>query len=111
MLTISLHGIKITALIGMYPEEKVNPNTFETDVDVWVDGNEAEWPFIDYAIIHDLVAAAFNQPTEMLETLVQHIHSAVKNQFPQASKVRVAVRKLNPPLSHEVKYSQVVYEN
>lgn len=112
MLTISLHGIKIIALIGMYPEEKVNPNSFETDVDVWVDDDESgEWPFIDYSIIHDLVADAFNQPAEMLETLVQHIHSAVKKQFPQASKVRVAVRKLNPPLSHEVKYSQVVYEN
>jgi dihydroneopterin aldolase len=47
----------------------------------------------------------------MLETLVQGIHAQVRKQFPEATKIRVAVRKLNPPLSHEVKYSQVVYES
>jgi dihydroneopterin aldolase len=110
MLSISLHGIRIVAPIGMYPEEKINPNTFETDVDVWVEEGAGEWPFVDYAIIHDIVADIFSQPAEMLETLVQHIHAAVKQRFPQSTKIRVAVRKLNPPLSHEVKYSQVTYE-
>ena len=111
MLSISLHGIKIVAPIGMYPEEKITPNTFETDVDVWVSEDGAEWPFIDYAIIHNIVAEVFAQPAEMLETVVRGIHTEVKKQFPEATKVRVAVRKLNPPLSHDVKYSQVTYEN
>lgn len=110
MLSISLHGIRIVAPIGMYPEEKIHPNTFETDVDVWVNEGAGDWPFIDYAIVHDIVAKAFTLPAEMLETLVKYIHTAVKEQFPEAVKVCVAVRKLNPPLSHEVKYSQVVYE-
>ena len=111
MLSISLHGIRVVALIGLYPEEKVKPNTFETDVDVWVDETQAaEWPFVDYAIIHDIVGHVFSQPAEMLETLVQHIHASVKKEFPIATKIKVTVRKLNPPLSHEVKYSQVCYE-
>lgn len=110
MLSISLHGIKIVAPIGMYPEEKITPNTFETDVDVWVDEVQGEWPFVDYAMIHNIVANVFAHPAEMLETLVKGIHTQVKVQFPEAIKIRVAVRKLNPPLSHEVKYSQVIYE-
>jgi dihydroneopterin aldolase len=111
MLSISLHGIKIVAPIGMYPEEKITPNTFETDVDVWTAEGQGEWPFVDYAMIHTIVSDVFAQPAEMLETLVKGIHTRVRQQFPEATKIRVAVRKLNPPLSHEVKYSQVVYEN
>lgn len=111
MLSISLHGIKIVAPIGMYPEEKIIPNTFETDVDVWVNEGDREWPFVDYATIHNIVSDVFARPAEMLETLVKSIHTQVKQQFPEATKIRVTVRKINPPLSHEVKYSQVVYED
>lgn len=111
MLSVSLHGIKIVAPIGMYAEEKVHPNTFEVDVDVWVRTEEGkEWPFIDYAIINDIVSAVFTPDKEMLEELVQQIHTSVQQEFAYAEKVRVCVRKLHPPLSNSVNYSQVCWE-
>lgn len=111
MLSVSLHGIKIVAPIGMYAEEKVHPNTFEVDVDVWVHTEEGtEWPFIDYAIINDIVSAVFTPDKEMLEELVQQIHTRVKQEFADAEKVKVCVRKLHPPLNNSVNYSQVCWE-
>ncbi len=110
MLTISLHGIVINAPIGLYPEEKKHGNTFETDIDIWVPDAEHPWPFVDYAIVNKIVQDVYKYPCELLETLVHHIHSALKGQFPMAEKIRVTVRKMNPPMPGEVNYSQVCYE-
>lgn len=111
MLTVSLHGIKIVAPIGMYAEEKIHPNTFEIDVDVWVRTEDGkEWPFIDYAIINDIVSAVFTPDKEMLEQLVLEVHTKVKQSFADADKVKVCIRKLHPPLSNSVNYSQVCLE-
>ncbi len=112
MFTVSLHGIKIVAPIGMYADEKIHPNTFEIDVDVLVRTEEGkEWPFIDYAIINDIVSAVFTPDKEMLEELVREVHEKVKHAFTDADKIKVCVRKLHPPLSNSVNYSQVCWEN
>jgi dihydroneopterin aldolase len=111
MLTVSLHGIKLHAPIGLYPEEKIHGNNFEVDVDVLADTSHTDaFPFIDYAVVYELIVAAFEKEGELLETFVKYIHSAVKEKFPEAAKVRVAIRKLAPPLGGEVRYSQVSYE-
>lgn len=86
-------------------------NEFEVDVDVLVPVAEnAEWPFIDYTVIHALVAEIFQMPGLLLETFVQKIHTALKGRFPEAEKIKVAVRKLHPPMPGDVGYSQVQYE-
>jgi 7,8-dihydroneopterin aldolase/epimerase/oxygenase len=109
MLTVSLHGISIHALIGMYPEEKITGNTFEVDVDIWLP-DALPWPFADYTIINKTVNEIFIEPGEIIEQYVYNIHTALRVQFPAAEKVRVAIRKLNPPLPGKVAHSQVCYE-
>lgn len=109
MLTVSLHGIKIHAPIGLYPEEKITGNDFETDVDIWLPDVQP-WPFADYTLIQKTVGDIFQQPAELLETVVLNIHVSLKEHFPFAEKIRVCVRKLKPPMSGDVAYSQVCYE-
>lgn len=111
MLTISLHGIKLHANIGLYPAEKINGNDFEIDVDVTANViEERAFPFIDYAIIGELVTKIFQEDGELLETFVKKIHLAIKSTFTEADKVKVTIRKMHPPLPATVAYSQVSYE-
>jgi dihydroneopterin aldolase len=111
MLTVSLHGIRLHSPLGLYKEEAVLGNDFEIDVDVWVDVTEPEpWPFVDYTWIRAYVVSAFDQPELLIETRVREIHTAVKQQFPQACKVRVVIRKYHPPMPGEVNYAQVCFE-
>lgn len=110
MLTVSLHGIKLNAPHGLYPQEHVLGNAFEVDVDVWAPDNSSPWPFIDYTIIHSVVLEVFHREGQLLEIFVQQIHAALKELFPVAEKIKVTVRKMRPPLQGEVKYSQVAYE-
>ncbi len=109
MLTVSLHGIKIHAPIGLYPQEHILGNIFETDVDIWLPDAQP-WPYADYTIIHSTVTSVFNQPGQLLESFVLNIYNALKVQFPLSEKIRVAVRKLNPPMSGQVAWAQVCYE-
>lgn len=111
MLTISLHGIQIHAKIGLYPEEKIKGNDFETDVDVYLKiSPEEEIPFLDYSIIYSIVKDAFGEPGELLETFAGKIHARLKERFEKAERIRIAIRKLNPPLGSPVRYSQVCFE-
>lgn len=109
MLTVSLHGIKIHAPIGMYPEERILGNMFEIDVDVWLPDTHP-WPFTDYTLIQKTVSAIFKQPGELIETFVYDIHDALRQQITKAEKIRVAIRKLHPPMEGDVAYAQVCFE-
>lgn len=111
MLTVSLHGVKIQAPHGLYPQENIIGNDFEVDVDIHIPvSHKDQWPFVDYALVHGIAKEVFNRPGQLLETFVQHIHTAIKLNVPQAEKVKVAVRKMHPPLEGQVHYAQVMYE-
>ena len=111
MLTVSLHNIRIHGKHGLYPEEAVLGNWFEIDVDIkaeTVDG--VAWPFIDYAMISETVHTIFTKPSKLLENLVSAIHQSIKEKSPVGSVIRVAIRKMHPPIPGDIGYSQVCYE-
>lgn len=109
MLTVSLHGIKVHAPHGLYPQEHVIGNNFEVDVDIWLPDIHP-WPFADYTLVQQTVLAVFQQPGQLLETFVLNIHTALKEMIPSSEKIKVAVRKLHPPMHGAVGYAQVCYE-
>jgi dihydroneopterin aldolase len=109
MFTVSVHGIKIQATIGLYPEEKIKPNSFEIDIDLTLPDTRP-LPFADYSLIQKIVADIFQPPGELLEPFVLKIHDALKEAFPIAGKIKVTIRKLRPPMPGDVDYAQVCYE-
>ncbi len=109
MLTVSLHSIKLLAPHGLYPQEHILGNSFEVDVDVNLPDAQP-WPFADYTLIQQTVTKIFNKEGQLLESFVYNIHTALKELFPMSITVRVAVRKLNPPMPGVVGYAQVCYE-
>ncbi|HTN46091.1 MAG TPA: dihydroneopterin aldolase [Flavipsychrobacter sp.] len=113
MLTISVHGITLHAKIGLYPEEKITGNDFEIDVDarLQTSSSSQSFPFVDYAIIYEIVCKVFAKEGDLLETFVKETYEAVKGKFPEAQQVRVAVRKLHPPMGGQIRYAQVCFED
>jgi len=109
MYTISLHRVKIIAPIGLYPQEKILSNEFEVDIDVFVQ-EATEQNFVDYTLLNNIIRSAFQNTETVLEVLVFKIHKAVLLQFPFVQKVKVVIRKMNPPMSGEMAYAQVSYE-
>lgn len=111
MLTVSLHGIAISAARGLYAEEHKLDNQFEVDADVLLPSADVTaLPFVDYTIIRAAVDDAFAQPYDLLEQFIAHMYRQLKQDFPAAEKIRLAVRKLHPPMQGETAYAQVVFE-
>ena len=111
MFTVSLHGVKVSAARGMYAEEHTLYNQFEVDVDITTAaGSMDEVPFIDYTVIRQAVADAFEAPYDLLEDFIRHIFKDLKSKFPVSDKICIAVRKMHPPMPGEVRNAQVKFE-
>lgn len=109
MFTVSLHQIKIFAPIGLYAQEKILGNRFEVDVDVEVK-DYSEHHFVDYTLLNECIHSAFDPKEELLELLTIKIFKSIKNQFPFVQKIKISIRKYNPPMKGDIGYSQVVFE-
>ncbi|MES2479824.1 MAG: dihydroneopterin aldolase [Bacteroidota bacterium] len=109
MFTVSLHQIKIFAPIGLYPQEKILGNRFEVDLDVDVK-DYTEHHFVDYTILNDCIHLVFEAQEEVLELLAIKIYKAVKDRFSFVQRIKITVRKYNPPMRGDVGYSQVIFE-
>lgn len=112
MLSIAVNNIQIRAGHGMYPEEAIRGNDFEVDVAVFLPiGIQDDWPLIDYSRISEIVHFVMLAETvPIMEMLVQDIWIRIKQEWPELAKIRVAIRKLNPPMKGDVHHAQVSFE-
>ena len=107
---VSLKNICLRAPIGLFPEEKVNGNDFEIDVEISCKAEkENQFPFVDYSLIAETVQDVFSRPADLLEDAIQEIFAQLKKLFPTANRYRVAVRKLKPPLPGKIECAEVEF--
>jgi dihydroneopterin aldolase len=110
MLTVSLAGVRFHASVGLYPQEAFIFNEIEMNISVSQVADMDQLPLIDYTILHSIAANAVKEHVALLETIVQRIVRDIEAQYP-GSKIKVAVRKLNPPMQGQVGYSEVQWES
>lgn len=100
---IELRGLKVMALCGALPEERVRRQPFEFDVDVHADISKAcKTDELDDTINYGELTAAIQSVADddqftLLERFAERIAEVVLEN-PQAEAVDVAVRKLRPPV-------------
>ncbi len=114
MNIIQVHGIRTYSFHGCLPEETKIGGYFETDVDVWFDFkyaalNDDLMQTINYVEINKIVEKQMNVRADLIETVAYRIVEEIKNNF-TVSKVKVQVRKINPPLDGDVKFVAVIVE-
>jgi 7,8-dihydroneopterin aldolase/epimerase/oxygenase len=105
---IEVRGLRLMAVVGVLPEERIRAQPIEIDLDLVADlsaagaSDELEHT-IDYGAVCDQVAAtvASNRP-QLLERLARLVADAVLAGDPRVDDVTVAVRKLRPPVAHPV---------
>ncbi len=93
--------------IGLYAEEQLLSNLFEADVDLTA---SAGGPVLDYTLIYEAAATVFDGDFATLEALCNALMQSLKTTFPPAEKIRICIRKYNPPMGGEVGYAQVCLE-
>jgi dihydroneopterin aldolase len=113
MITISLHGAEFFAYHGFYPEEQKLGAMFIVDTEVSFSPNtdlkdDEIGNTVDYEQLYEIVEKEMKHTRKLIETVAQAIADGTKKKFPLAEKVRVSIKKLNPPLKGRVDYSKIV---
>jgi dihydroneopterin aldolase len=104
---IQIRGLRVVGTHGVLDEEKQRAQPFEIDLDIETDlaraGRSDDLAdTIDYgAIVARVAGIAAGDHADLLEHLAQRIADAVLEN-PGAAGVTVTVRKLRPPVPHDV---------
>ncbi len=104
---IELRGLRVTAVVGVLPEERDRAQPIEVDLTLHVDlapagESDALGDTVDYgAVCDDVVAVCAASQPQLLERLAAQIAEACLARG-QVERVDVAVRKLRPPVPHQL---------
>jgi 7,8-dihydroneopterin aldolase/epimerase/oxygenase len=111
---ITLRGLRLVGTHGVLPEEHQRAQPFEVDVDIVADlaragRTDALADTIDYGAVASAVAGVVGgEHSDLLEHLAQRIADATFAVAGEvAFEVGVTVRKLRPPVAHDLAVSEV----
>ncbi len=106
---IELRGLRVLGTHGVLPEERLRAQPFEVDIELSADCSQAGLTddlgdTIDYGAVTDVAAAVVaGGHAELLEHLAQRVADAVLAAAgARAVEVGVTVRKLRPPVAHDL---------
>ena len=114
--TIELRGLRVVGVVGVLAEERERAQPLEIDLDDYVDLTAAGVSddlsdSVDYGELCDVVVATVAGPgaerPELLERLAASIADAVLDRDDRIGAVTVSVRKLRPPVPHDLSTSGV----
>lgn len=110
---IEIRGLRVTGTHGVLREEQERGQPFEIDFDIHMDlrpasESDALEDTADYGAVSDAVAAVVAGPhAQLLEHLAQLIATAIFEAAPAATGVSVTIRKLRPPVPHDMAFAAV----
>jgi dihydroneopterin aldolase len=104
---IELRGLRVFGTHGLLETERSSPQPFEIDLDIVVDTETAAdsddlADTADYSGAADVVAAVIaGPPRRLMESLAGTIATGILHD-PHVCAVTVGLRKLSPPLPHDI---------
>jgi dihydroneopterin aldolase len=104
---IEVRGLRVDGVHGVREDERARPQPFEIDLDLYLDiapaaSTDDLAATADYGAAADAVVAVMTGPPQrLLESLAGAIAISVLDD-PRVESVTVAIRKLRPPVPHEV---------
>lgn len=107
-MRLELRGLRTVASMGVLPEERTRPQAVEVDLDVDVDDEAAAVSdrlddAVDYGAVVDSVAAVLGAGHhDLLERAAAAVADAVLGLDRRIAAVEVVVRKLHPPVPHDL---------
>jgi 7,8-dihydroneopterin aldolase/epimerase/oxygenase len=105
---IEIRDLRVTGVHGVLEEERSRPQPFSIDLDVWLDvggaaASDALGDTADYGALVDAAARSVATSSfQLLEALAGHMARAVLETDGRVERVSATVRKLRPPLPHDL---------
>ncbi len=116
MQIINIHNAQFFAYHGVYEQEQYIGGKFAVDVEIAGDFSHAGKTddvadTVNYAEVYELVKKIMTEKRYyLIERAAQEIVDSILIQFESVMHVKVAVRKINPPIGGVVDSVGVVFE-
>ncbi|MGE0877822.1 MAG: dihydroneopterin aldolase [Acidimicrobiia bacterium] len=109
---IEIRGLRVVGIVGVLPEERERAQPFEIDFDVVADlaaagRSDALDDTLDYGALVDKAATVVRDEGWLLLERVAHRIAEELLADPRVESTTVTVRKLRPPVPHDVATSAV----
>lgn len=110
---ISLRDLRVMAVVGVLPQERTSPQPLSIDVDIETDLSRAGCSdnladSVDYGAVCDRVATVVADGAPLLlERLANLIVDDLLESFALIDTLTIEVRKLRPPVPHDLATSGV----
>ncbi len=113
---IGLEGMEFYAYHGVYAEEQKIGGRYVVDVWVQTDATLAEMQddlngTINYELIFNAVQQNMQSSVHLIEHLARKIMNSIQEFVSKEDKIKIKIRKINPPLGAKVEASVVEMEN
>lgn len=107
MAVVAIEGLKFHAPVGIYEAEQILGSDIEVSVKLVIptpleDVNGLLQNTVDYEQVCKSIGIEVMKPTRLLESLVQAVLLRLSREFPIATRIKVRVAKLNPPMPGRV---------
>ena len=115
MNIIKVHGIRTFSYHGCLSEEALIGGSYIVDVDLWCDFNNAALTddlskTINYVDVNLVVENEMALASKLIETVAYRIVNQLKKSHFMLNKVRVEIKKINPPIDGDVDFVSVIVE-
>jgi dihydroneopterin aldolase len=103
---IELIGLRAMIVVGVLEHEKVDPQPVEIDLVLQVDlgsagASDELADTVDYGAVADACMAALIEPVALLEAAASRMAEVALGDG-RVTEVEVAIRKLRPPVAHDL---------
>jgi len=115
MAIIQVENIEFYAYHGCFQEEQVVGNQFLVDILVETDTAKAQLSdklhdTVNYQVIYNLIKEEMKIKSKLLEHVAERIINSIHSNFPEITRIRVKVSKMNPPLGGKIERVSVTLE-
>lgn len=108
---IALQNVRFFAYHGFYPVEQILGSEFVVDIEVEFEvlnsGDEDLAQTVDYERLYAIASIEMQKTCKLIETVAHAMLSQIQNNFSTVGHIRVAIRKMHPPIQGEVGNSMV----
>jgi len=116
MVEINLQEAEFFAFHGFYPEEQLLGCRFLVDISVSFEPvgdlskDEIE-NTVNYEQLYNIACEEMQYTRKLIETVGQSIAGKIRQTYPFVTSIKVAIKKIDPPLKGKVAHSSVVIFN
>jgi len=113
MECIELKKMLFYAYHGAIAQERIVGNTYRVDLKLFLDLSKAIESdnledTLNYADIYNLIKKEMTTSSHLIEHITGRIVQKIKERYPQVSKIKIRLAKINPPVEGEMKEAAII---